>query len=270
VAGVLLPRGGQSLSYAREDSLTVETTALAVLATLKSGQFTNSVNQGLAYLIKSKGPSGAWGSTQATVLALKALVAGAGGPKQQGKATFTVAVNGKEAAEGQVTEDSADVLRQFDLKDHVRTGPNEATVGVKGETGLLYQVAGWHFEPYRAGPQQRPVLEAVMDYDRPSPSTKDVLRAKAAVKYDGRGPTPAASGWGARGGPCGSWSSRPARSPPGWRPPARRPTASARWSPTPPRWPAGPTCCRSTPPAGRRRPARRATASWWWPAGCAV
>jgi hypothetical protein len=52
---------------------------------------------------------------------IRALVAGAGGPRQQGKATFTV--NGKEAAKGQLTEDNADVLRQLDLKDHVRAGP---------------------------------------------------------------------------------------------------------------------------------------------------
>jgi squalene cyclase len=91
---VCYPAQGQSLSYARGDSLTVETTALAVLAMLRSGLFTDSINRGLTYLIKSKGPSGAWGSTQATILALKALVAGAGGPKQRGKAAFTVTVNG--------------------------------------------------------------------------------------------------------------------------------------------------------------------------------
>jgi hypothetical protein len=48
-------------------------------------------------------------------------VTGAGRPRQQGKATFTV--NGKEAAKGRLTEDNADVLRQFDLKDYVRAGP---------------------------------------------------------------------------------------------------------------------------------------------------
>ncbi len=53
--GGVLPAGGQSLTYARGDSLTVETTALAVLAMLKNGQFTNSVNKALVYLVKSKG-----------------------------------------------------------------------------------------------------------------------------------------------------------------------------------------------------------------------
>src|SRR5205807_8716347 len=41
---VNFPTDGQSLSYARGDSLTVETTALAALAMMKTGQFTNSVN----------------------------------------------------------------------------------------------------------------------------------------------------------------------------------------------------------------------------------
>ena len=53
----------------------------------------------------------------------------------------------------------------------------------------MCQVVGRHFEPHRVGPPVKPVLEAVMDYDRTSLSTKDALRAKAAVKYAGKGPT---------------------------------------------------------------------------------
>jgi hypothetical protein len=110
-------------------------------------------------------------------------------PKQQGKATFTVAVNGREAAKGRVTEDNADVLQQFDLTGHVRDGPNEATIEVRGETNLLYQVVGRHFKPHNAEAQEKTVPEAVMGYDRTSLSTADVLRAKATVKYAGKGPT---------------------------------------------------------------------------------
>src|SRR5262249_17801981 len=54
------PAGGQSLSYARGDSLTVETTALSVLAMLKSKQFVNSANAGLMYIVKAKDPHGTW------------------------------------------------------------------------------------------------------------------------------------------------------------------------------------------------------------------
>src|SRR5207247_10721523 len=108
---------GQSLSYARGDSLTVETTALAALAMMKTGQFTNSVNASLIYLVKTKSSNGTWGSTQATILALKALVPGMSGSKQEGKAALTIVVNGKGAAKGEVTRDNADVLPAFDLPE---------------------------------------------------------------------------------------------------------------------------------------------------------
>src|SRR5207249_602334 len=79
------PTAGQSLCYSHGDSATIETTALAVLAMLKAGGNTASVNQALTYIVKSKDASGTWGSTQATILSLKALVAGMGGIKQEDK-----------------------------------------------------------------------------------------------------------------------------------------------------------------------------------------
>src|SRR5436309_4393691 len=103
------PAGGQSLSYARGDSMTVETTALTALAMLRTKQFTNDANKALMYLVKAKDPHGTWGSTQATILALKALVAGAGAAPQKETAKFNIAVNGKKDADGEVTEKNSDV-----------------------------------------------------------------------------------------------------------------------------------------------------------------
>ena len=53
----------------------VETTALAALALLASGKNTVEANRTLTYLVKSKDAYGTWYSTQATVLAMKALIA---------------------------------------------------------------------------------------------------------------------------------------------------------------------------------------------------
>ncbi|HEY7315221.1 MAG TPA: hypothetical protein VH643_38165, partial [Gemmataceae bacterium] len=186
---ICFPAGGQSLAYARGDSLTVETTALTVLAMLKNGQFTTSVNKALAYLIKSKGAGGTWGSTSATILSLKALVAASGGTKHKGVTAFTVLVNGKEAKQGEVTEENADVLQQFDLKEHLRAGANEVTLKVKGETNLMYQVVGRHFEPWKSETAKKPALEVAVEYDRTKLSTSDLLRAKATLKYNGEVPT---------------------------------------------------------------------------------
>jgi uncharacterized protein YfaS (alpha-2-macroglobulin family) len=189
VKGCCFPAGGQSLSYSRGDSLTVETTALTALAMLKTRQFAPVVNKTLAYLVKMKNPSGTWGSTQATILALKALVRGAGGTGPKGEASFTILVNGKKAAEGKVTEKDADVMRLFDLKEHTRAGENEVTLEVKGDTGLMYQVVGRHYEPWSKAPPAEPVLDVRVDYDRTKLSTADLLRAKATLKYNGKVPT---------------------------------------------------------------------------------
>ncbi len=129
------PAKGQSLSYARDDSLIVETTAMAVLAMIKNGQFNNSVNQALTYLIKSKDPHGTWGSTQATILALKAMVAASGATQQKGEVTFTVNVNGKEAASKIINDKNADVMQLIDCTKYVKAGAgNEVTIDVKGES----------------------------------------------------------------------------------------------------------------------------------------
>ncbi|HEV3257516.1 MAG TPA: hypothetical protein VG013_11590, partial [Gemmataceae bacterium] len=184
------PAGGQSLTYARGDSVTVETTALTALAMIKSGQFPNSVNKALTFLIKSKDPNGTWGSTSATILSLKALVAGAGGAKQEGKAAFTILVNGKEADRGEVTDENADVMQVFDLKKLTRSGGNEVEIRVDGKTNLMYQIVGRYYEPWqKAKPPEEPVLDVKVDYDRTKLSTADLLRAKATLKYTGKLPT---------------------------------------------------------------------------------
>jgi len=189
---ISFPTRGQSLSYAHGDSLTVETTALAALAMLKTDQFTNSVNEALTFLVKSKQSNGTWGSTSATILSLKALVAGMSGTKQEGKAEFVIKVNGKEAGKGEVTEQNADVLQAFDLKEFTQAGRNEVQIDVNGKTNLMYQIVGRHFEPWKLQPGiagQKPPLEVTVDYDRTSLSTADLLRAKATLRYQGDRPT---------------------------------------------------------------------------------
>jgi hypothetical protein len=80
------------------------------------------------------------------------------------------------------------VLQQFDLAGHVRPGSDEVSIEAQGDT-MLYQAVGRHFELHRAEAQERPVLEVAMGYDRTRLSAADVLWAKAAAKYGGKGLT---------------------------------------------------------------------------------
>jgi hypothetical protein len=187
---IRFPTNGQSLTYARGDGAAVETTALATLAMIRSGQFTNSVNKALTYLIKSKSANGTWGSTSGTILALKALVAGAGAPQQEGKATFAIKVNGTKVAGGEVTPENADVMQLFDLKEHTQLGRHEVEIQVDGRTNLMYQIVGRHYDPWKGQPVvDKPVLDVSVAYDRTELSTADVLKAKATLRYQGDIPT---------------------------------------------------------------------------------
>src|SRR5262249_35710231 len=71
--GLSSPSKGMSLTYAHGDAVTVEATAMTALAMIRTKQFTASSNKALTYLIKTRGSGGIWGSTSATILALKAL-----------------------------------------------------------------------------------------------------------------------------------------------------------------------------------------------------
>jgi len=180
------PTQRQSLSYAHGDSVNIETTALAVLAMVKTGQFTNSVNKSLTYLVKAKG-NGTWGTTQATILALKALVAGMSGSQHKGTTPFAILVNGKEAARASVTEDNADVLQAFDLKRFLQPGANEVKIEVQGETSLMYQIVGRHFEAWKKDvqPTVKQGFDVRVDYDRTRLAANDLLKATATLTYHG-------------------------------------------------------------------------------------
>src|SRR5262249_21171415 len=132
------PTKGQSLCCSRGDSATIETTALTALAMMRVNSYAATVNQALTYLVKSRDGSGTWGSTQGTILALKALLGGMGGIKQEEKVEFAILVNGKEAEKGEVTSFNAEVMQLFNLKDYTKVGANEVAIRVSGKTNMMY------------------------------------------------------------------------------------------------------------------------------------
>ena len=136
-------------------------------------------------------PHGTWGSTQATILSLKALVAGVG-RRQAARArpTFTITVNGKEAAKGEVTEENADVMQLFDLKEHTQAGRQRGDDRGEGrdEPDVPDRRPALRAVERRSR-ADKPVLDVAVDYDRTKLSTADLLQAKATLKYNGEVPT---------------------------------------------------------------------------------
>jgi uncharacterized protein YfaS (alpha-2-macroglobulin family) len=135
------PVEGETLYYGRNRGGNVETTALAVLAFAESKQSPALVNAALAWLVRQKDPRGTWYSTQATVLALKALLAGtrdAGTPDRE--RVIEVRLAGKLVKELRISPDQADVMQQTDLSKHLRTGEQLLSMREKNGAAVGYQV----------------------------------------------------------------------------------------------------------------------------------
>jgi hypothetical protein len=60
--------------FGRGESAAVETTGLAVQALLKGGEASSTASKALHYIAAKKDASGTWGNTQATIMALRALL----------------------------------------------------------------------------------------------------------------------------------------------------------------------------------------------------
>ncbi|MDF1562889.1 MAG: MG2 domain-containing protein [Deltaproteobacteria bacterium] len=92
-------RADHSITRSSGLNLTIETTALALLALLDVGGHDAAVRRGVEWLNANRGGFGQWGATQATVLAIKATLRHAEASRRiSGAGSVTLKVNGEEVA----------------------------------------------------------------------------------------------------------------------------------------------------------------------------
>ena len=89
-AALVEGESGETLYFAKGGAAEIETTALSALAMMKSTEYAERVNAALESLVKAKDGRGTWGSTSATILALKALIRGLGGIEQKETVTLSI------------------------------------------------------------------------------------------------------------------------------------------------------------------------------------
>ncbi len=121
--------------------LQVETTSLAVLGLLKSGQFDDNIEKGMEWLMHQRGGYGAFGGTQATVLALKAITAySSSRAKAMTPGTVTLLVNGKEAGQLSYQPGDREPLTFTGITKHLVAGKNRIELRHTGQTPLPYSL----------------------------------------------------------------------------------------------------------------------------------
>ncbi len=124
-------------------ALDIETTSLATLAFLKAGDtYQPQVRKAVDWLNQNRSGYGNFGSTQSTVLALKAMAAYAEASRAtQSDGTATVMVNGKAAGQIAFAKGDKGALVFDDLAASLHPGKNTIEIRLDAESGLPYSLA---------------------------------------------------------------------------------------------------------------------------------
>jgi type II secretory pathway pseudopilin PulG len=175
------PDGTRTTFYGSGQSGKIETTALAALALVKAGRHAETTRSALTWLIEQKDSSGTWNSTQATVLALKALLAATGkrlgGDQERG---IEIALGKSLKRQVTIPADQADVMHQIDLSGYLHPGENRLMITEHTQTGAEYQVAfRYHVPGYK--PDKQEPLAIDLAFDRTELPVGETVTAKATV-----------------------------------------------------------------------------------------
>ncbi len=163
------------------ESAAIETTGMAVQALLKWGQDSATARKALAYLAAKKTAGGTWGTTQATIMALRALLLATEKGSADVRGTVEITLNGKPVEKLTLTADNNDLLHQFVFKGVDAQASNDVALRFDGKGGLAYQVVGRYFLPWNEKPAAEP-LSIDVTYDRTRLAQDDIARATATVK----------------------------------------------------------------------------------------
>jgi hypothetical protein len=167
--------------YATGASAAVETTALAVQALLKQATESAIAAKAMNYIVAKKDAGGTWGSTQATIMALRAMLLAAEKGGATAKGAAEVLLNGKLAGRVALTAENNDLLHQFAFKDVDARAANAVEVRFTGEGSPSYQVAGRYFTPWSVKPEGEP-LSIDVSYDRTRLAQNQIVTATATVR----------------------------------------------------------------------------------------
>jgi hypothetical protein len=181
-----------SFMGATGDSGSLEATALAAMALMRSKAHPDAVSGALAYLIQGKDSWGTWQTTQATILSLKALLMSTEQTAAaQGSAMIRVSLNKEQTQEIRIDETNSDVVHLvvFD-KGFSPSGTNQVDIELEGGGNLMYQVATSYYLPWDLVPQVEMIGDLMtieVDYDRTEIAVNDTVMVDVGVKLNREG-----------------------------------------------------------------------------------
>lgn len=184
----------QTLSWGYGNAAVTEATALGVLALLKTGTDVDLAVKLLNHLQRSGSSGGAWGSTHATVLALKALEQASSVQAPAGGARVVVELDGQPLPALDLPAEESAEAPSTRLK--LKPGANRLLVKVAGGPVTL-RVDGRAFVPPKAGaPRPGSELWTTVVYDRTTLARGETVRGTLVLKAKTRKAEVPMAEWG--------------------------------------------------------------------------
>jgi uncharacterized protein YfaS (alpha-2-macroglobulin family) len=179
---------GYSVSYSHDSGMDTECTALCAMALMKEGTSPESAKQALMWISSHKFADGTHGSTQATILCMRALSqASSTTLGQEFESAVTVFLNGEKIQTFNLNKDNSDVMKQIDLTSYLQTGNNRLELRQSPAGELPVQLTGVYWLPKTAATVNnltRPpeTLQIDVAYDRTTLPVNDQLNCAVTVQ----------------------------------------------------------------------------------------
>jgi 5-hydroxyisourate hydrolase-like protein (transthyretin family) len=176
----------------RDQVADIETTALAAMALMKADQHRELAQHALDFLIGQMDSDGGFHTTQATVLALQALLMGAKLGAEGSDATVNVVLDERQPQALTITQENFNVVQEVQFDDLAAGEEHEISVAVVGERRLNYQVVTEYYVPWeKVAPQavtpDKPALHMEVSYDRTELVTGETVKAEVRFEIEAPG-----------------------------------------------------------------------------------
>lgn len=172
--------GGRTMFYGSGPAGDVEATAMATLALLQVNRYADLVRGALHWLVAHQDAAGTWHSTQATVLALKALLQGSGSQLPGESRSYEVLLDGQSLRSIDVAPDQLGVVQRVELPA-LAPGSHQLLLRDATNSGSGYHVAFRYYRDVPDMPAEQPPLTISLQYDRQRLAVDERLTVTAQV-----------------------------------------------------------------------------------------
>jgi hypothetical protein len=150
-------------------------------AMMSAGAYPADVKGALEYLASAKDAAGNFGSTQATVWALRALVLAASKGTETAVGSFDVSVDGNPFRTLALVKAQGDVMTTIDLSTLATGGSHSVTFAFAGTGQVSYNLVSSYNLPWASVPPETGPLAVSVTYDKTELRLNETVQATVTV-----------------------------------------------------------------------------------------